>query len=764
MPEPPDAPIHSMNTMKHETHNGKRSGIMKKGDDFDNKERCMYAIGKKALDEVFEFKVRKSSTLSLEFRFHINSRQTQSILLVVLDLDPRLQKLVSQLEIHGRNKADLEEHSLDDLFNSLRIYEAEVTHSSNPGNPTQNLAFVSSSNTVSTFDSVSAVPSVFASQLDNEYLKQIDADNLEEMDLKWQMAMLTMKAKRFLQKTGRNLGDNRTMGFDMSKVGCYNCHRKGHFARECRSPKDTRRTGAAEPHTRTAPVETSTSNALVSQCDRIGSYDWSYQAEEELLILLLWLFHHQALLIMRLPPSGGYHVVPPPIIGNFMPPKPDLVFNTAPFDVDYAHSAYNVQLSHAKHAKAKSHINESLAPIIEDWVFDSEDESEPNDQHNVSSSAQTTKHVKTPRHSVEAPIPAVTPKPTCPKTSCSDPKYAHRLNTKSKSIIRRHKHYSYFSKSSNSSSRVTAAKAKVVPTAKAKVVTVAKAKEHVLFSDVQKLNGGYVTFRSNPKGGKISGKGKIKTGKLDFEDVYFVKELKFNLFSVSQMCDKKNKVLFTDSECLALSPNFKLPDECQVRLRVSRENNMYNVNLKDIVPSGDLTCLFARATNYESNLWHRRLGHICELKGIKREFSVPRTPKQNGIAERKNRTLIEAARTMLADSLLPIPFWAKAVNTACYVQNKEANQQYMIFPVWSLVQQIHKTKEYATFDGKEHDFKDFSEDNSNDVSTASLIVPAAGKNCYNSTNLISAAGPSNSNSSSTHGNSSLKMLLNLLMC
>nr|GFC17600.1 retrovirus-related Pol polyprotein from transposon TNT 1-94 [Tanacetum cinerariifolium] len=64
------------------------------------------------------------------------------------------------------------------------------------------------------------------------------------------------------------------------------------------------------------------------------------------------------------------------------------------------------------------------------------------------------------------------------------------------------------------------------------------------------------------------------------------------------------------------------------------------------------------------------LNQFCEIKGIKREFSVPMTPQQNGIAERKNRTLIEAARTMLADSLLPILFWAEAVNTACYVQNK----------------------------------------------------------------------------------------------
>nr|GFC93173.1 putative ribonuclease H-like domain-containing protein [Tanacetum cinerariifolium] len=86
--------------------------------------------------------------------------------------------------------------------------------------------------------------------------------------------------------------------------------------------------------------------------------------------------------------------------------------------------------------------------------------------------------------------------------------------------------------------------------------------------------------------------------------------LKFNLFSVSQMRDKKNSVLFTDTECLILSSNFKHPDASQVLLRVPRENNMYNVNLKNIVSSGDLTYLFAKATLDESNLWHRRLGHV----------------------------------------------------------------------------------------------------------------------------------------------------------
>ncbi|GJX30573.1 hypothetical protein Tco_0238652 [Tanacetum coccineum] len=128
-------------------------------------------------------------------------------------------------------------------------------------------------------------------------------------------------------------------------------------------------------------------------------------------------------------------------------------------------------------------------------------------------------------------------------------------------------------------------------------------------TDYEEIDGGFVAFGGNSKGGKITRKGKIRTGKLDFEDVYFVKELKFNLFSVSQMCDKKNSVLFTDTEYVVLSPDFKLSDESHVLLKVPRKDNMYSVDLKKVIPQGGLTCLFAKATPDESNLWHKRLGH-----------------------------------------------------------------------------------------------------------------------------------------------------------
>ncbi|GKC72745.1 putative ribonuclease H-like domain-containing protein [Tanacetum coccineum] len=205
----------------------------------------------------------------------------------------------------------------------------------------------------------------------------------------------------------------------------------------------------------------------------------------------------------------------------------------------------------------------------------------------------------------------------------------------------------------------------------------------------EEIDGGFVAFGGNSKGGKITGKGKIRTSKLDFEDVYFVKELKFNLFSVSQMCDKKNSVLFTDTECVVLSPDFKLTDENHVLLKVPRKDNMYSVDLKNVVPQGGLTCLFAKATPDESNLWHRRLRHVnfktmnklvkgdlvrglpSKLFEINQTCVAYQKEKQHrASSKRKNRTLIEAARTMLADLKLPTTFWAEAVNTACYVQNR----------------------------------------------------------------------------------------------
>ncbi|GKA11598.1 ribonuclease H-like domain-containing protein [Tanacetum coccineum] len=127
--------------------------------------------------------------------------------------------------------------------------------------------------------------------------------------------------------------------------------------------------------------------------------------------------------------------------------------------------------------------------------------------------------------------------------------------------------------------------------------------------DFEEFNGGSVTFGGSK--GYISGKGRIRVGNLDFDSVSFVKELgHFNLFSISQICDKQHKVLFTETECLVVSSDFKMPDENQILLKVPRHHNMYSFDMKTPSPAKGFACLIAKATSDESKLWHRRLGHI----------------------------------------------------------------------------------------------------------------------------------------------------------
>ncbi|GJT78316.1 putative ribonuclease H-like domain-containing protein [Tanacetum coccineum] len=198
--------------------------------------------------------------------------------------------------------------------------------------------------------------------------------------------------------------------------------------------------------------------------------------------------------------------------------------------------------------------------------------------------------------------------------------------------------------------------------------------------DFEEFNGGSVTFGGSK--GYISGKGKIRVGNLDFDSVSFVKELgHFNLFSISQICDKQHKVLFTETECLVVSSDFKMPDENQILLKKVRFSWVFFLASKDET-SGILQNFIRQIENQLSHrvkiirsdngteFKNRDMLEFCGNKGIKQEYSNARTPQQNGVAERMNRTLIEAARTMLADSLLPTTFWAEAVSTACYIFNR----------------------------------------------------------------------------------------------
>nr|GEV03172.1 ribonuclease H-like domain-containing protein [Tanacetum cinerariifolium] len=455
--------------------------------------------------------------------------------------------IVENSHLIWRNKADLEEQSLDDLFNNLKIYEAEVKGSSTSSQNTQNIVFVSSNNNDSTNESVNVVP-VF---------------------------LLLVLRLQFLL-----------------------------FQMECRSPRDNRNKKAPR---RTVPVEVSTSNALVSLCDAVGDYDWSFQAEEETTNYALMAYASLGSSSSSISDNETFSKNLSKLLESQVSDKTGLGYVSQVFDrqvFDYE----------------EFHNYES---------DDSVPKSPVNDRNVVPIAVLTRSRLV----SLNAARPVST---TVPQSTVKSPRPVTHVVNKAHSPIRRPINHIPATKNSNFNKKITIVKVNRVnyvqglkgnadkasanwgnpqQALKDKGVIDSGCLRHMtgnisFLLDFKEFNGGYVVFRGNPKGGKVTGKGKIKTGKLDFDDVYFVKELKFNLFSVSQMCDKKNSVLFTNTECVVLSSDFKLPDKNHVLLRVPRENNMCNVNLKNVVPSRDLTCLFANATLDESILWHRRLGHI----------------------------------------------------------------------------------------------------------------------------------------------------------
>nr|GEX11665.1 putative ribonuclease H-like domain-containing protein [Tanacetum cinerariifolium] len=462
------------------------------------------------------------------------------------------------------------------------------------------------------------------------------------------MALLSMRANRFWKKTRKKITIQGTdvAGFDKSKVECFNCHKLGYFARECRAPRSQDRDRreiykqGSKNHALVADDEAPTEFALMAKSS--SSSENEIKKEKEYLDSKLTGF-------------------------------------------ESASKNLNTLLGSQRSDKNKEGLGYSAVP---------------------------------PSCSIDSPIVIKT----------------NKFETVRKPSIKYAEMYRNTSKSPKGNSQNNIDDKGYWDSGCSRYMS----GNISYLSDYKPYDEGYVSFGQG--GGKIIGKGIIKTGKLKFENVYFVKDLKYNLFSVSQICDNKNSVRFTDSECIVLGRNFKVKDDTNVLLRTPRQHNMHSIDLNNIVPHKDLTCLVAKAfadeiviDDFSRFTWtfflktkdetsgilrnfiteienlkdlkvkiircdnmgefkNKEMNGFCTRKGIKREFSNARTPQQNRVAERRNRTLIEAARTMLADAKLPVTFWAKAVNTGCYVQNKvlvEAMQdellQFKIQNVWLLV-------------------------------------------------------------------------------
>nr|GEZ12792.1 hypothetical protein [Tanacetum cinerariifolium] len=389
--------------------------------------------------------------------------------------------------IKKRFRADLKEQSLDDLFNNLKIYEAEVKGSSTLSQNMQNIAFVSSNNIDNTNDSVNAAPSVFGAspkaksdspQLDNKDLKQIDPGDLEEMDLNWQMAMLIMSARRFLKKSRRNLGANGTdtIGFDMSKVECYNCHRRGHFARECRSPRDNRN---KETTRRTVPMENET------------------VFEDDIKLLKLdFILRDNALAELR---------------KNFEKAKKernDLKLTLEKFE----NSSKNLS------KLLESQVSDKTGLGFYSQVFDCQ-VSNYEELHSQKSDNRVTENQENDRYKPDEGYHVV------------PPLYTRKFLPYKPNLV--------FTDDTNGNPQQTLHDKGVIDSGCLRHMT----RNIYFLLEFEEIDGGYVAFGGDPKG---------------------------------------------DTECAVLSSDYKLPDENYVFLRVLRENNMYFVDLKNVVPSGGI--------------------------------------------------------------------------------------------------------------------------------------------------------------------------------
>nr|GEW56460.1 hypothetical protein [Tanacetum cinerariifolium] len=547
-----------------------------------------------------------------------------------------------------RNISDLDTMSLDDLYNHLKVYEPEVQKKSESNS--QNMAFISTTKNSSGNEEVNTVDIPIAST-------QIDEDGIEEMDIKWNMALLSMRADRYWKKTGKKISIQGTdmAGFDKSKMECFNCHKIGHFAKECRAPKSQERGRKKnyrqdENNALVADEKAPTEFALMAKSNADNEvfdnslYSKACKKNTDSLNSKITELNE------KLGDTKNI-VVPPPPAQVYSPPKKDMSWTRLLEFVDDTITDYS-----------------RPSPAIESNSDDLQNRNSSVTETGESSSTilykPTIKFVK----AAEKPTETKTDKvETIRKTSI---KYAemYRKTSKRSNVRGNQRNWNNLKTQQLGKNFLTKNKAcyncgcfdhlsydcgKWVDQGKSwgkNIYTHKSRSPRTVFhkhgrppmrTNRPNMNGGQPkrTYFSKPAhscvsrpfqrrstgnsknyiddkgywdsgGCKITGKGTIKTAKLEFENVYFVKDLRYNLFSVSQICDNKNSVLFTNSKYIVLGQNFKLTDDTNVLLRTPRQHNMYSIDLNNVFPHKDLTCLVAKASADECMLWHRRLGHL----------------------------------------------------------------------------------------------------------------------------------------------------------
>nr|GEV09743.1 ribonuclease H-like domain-containing protein [Tanacetum cinerariifolium] len=505
-----------------------------------------------------------------------------------------------------RNKADLDIISIDDLYNNFKIVKQEVKRtvvsSSSSGSP--NMAFLSSPgstnevdtasiqvsvvntpvSTISSYDNIAnlsdAIMYAFlvnqpnGSQLVHEDLEQIHEDDLEEIVLKWQLALLSMRARRYFQKTGKNITINGsdTAGYEKTKEECFNCHKMRHFARECRSPRNQESRPKNQDSSRKTVIMEDTSSKAMVAIDEAG-FDWSYMADDEVPT-------NMALMDFSDSKVHNSQTCSNTCLKSYETLKTQydnlrIKFNKSEFDLaTYKRGLASIEEQLVFYKKNEVMFCNQIDVLKRDASFRDSKITALNLQIEKLKKEKESNQIKinnfkNASKSLDKLIGSQitdNSKPRLGFTSYNVIAPPLTVLTKSGIIP--------ISTARQSSSRAAA------PVSAARPINIAASKPLSMMEGMLPLGEELKVVRLLAKAPS---------------------EL---------MCDKKNNVLFTDTECFVLSPNFKLADESQVLLKVPRKNNMYSFDIKNIVPQKDLTCLLSKAINDESMLWHRRLGHI----------------------------------------------------------------------------------------------------------------------------------------------------------